>query len=265
MPELPEVETVRRTLADLIGSRIKDYVLYTPSILKKADFELENIKGKKLISLRRRGKFLIFDLGNEQLMVIHLGMSGRLFRSTPGRDKEKHLHFAFRIGEIEVRYVDARRFGGIRLISNETEYFARMGPEPLNTEVIAGLEQKLSKRKAPIKAALLDQGVVAGIGNIYADEILFAAGIDPRRPCVSLEQEELTRLQRAIPRVLEESIAKRGTTFRDYRDGDNNPGGFAACLAVYGRKGEPCPRCDTPIECVRITGRSTHFCPQCQK
>lgn len=265
MPELPEVETVRRTLIDLTGHVISDYVLYTPTILKREDFSLEEIKDRKLISLRRRGKFLIFDLGAQRLMIIHLGMSGRLYRSKAERDKEKHLHFAFTINNVEVRYVDPRRFGGIRLVTDEAGFFARMGPEPLDAEVLEGFCEKLGKRKSAIKGALLDQGVVAGLGNIYADEVLFAAGIDPRRPCNSLNAEELVSLQREIPRVLAESIEKRGTTFRDYRDGDNKPGEFAASLAVYGKKGELCPRCGTAIECTRLAGRSTHFCPQCQK
>lgn len=265
MPELPEVETVRRTLVDLTGQVIREYVLYTPSILKRADYNLDEITSRKLQDLRRRGKFLIFDLGPQRLMIIHLGMSGRLFRTSPGREKEKHLHFAFWIGEVEVRYVDPRRFGGIRLVTNEDEFFAHMGPEPLGKTEIPGLKEKLAKRKSPIKAALLDQGVVAGLGNIYADEVLYAAGVDPRKACACLTEQEVNRLEQAIPKVLEESITKRGTTFRDYRDGHNNPGGFAACLAVYGRKGEPCPRCGTPVECVRLAGRSTHFCPQCQK
>ncbi|MGE5453901.1 MAG: Fpg/Nei family DNA glycosylase, partial [Methylocystaceae bacterium] len=165
----------------------------------------------------------------------------------------------------EVRFIDPRRFGGVRLISHEDEFFARMGPEPLGNEVIAGFEQKLARRKSPIKSVLLDQTVVAGIGNIYADEILHQAGVDPRKTGAGLNPQEVARLQNAIPQVLEASIAKRGTTFRDYRDGEGNPGSFAACLAVYGRKGEACPRCGTPIECVRIAGRSTHFCPQCQQ
>jgi formamidopyrimidine-DNA glycosylase len=155
MPELPEVETVRRTLIDLQGGVISDYVLYMPSVLKRADFDLAEIKGKQLESLRRRGKFLLFDLGQGKLMVIHLGMSGRLFRSAPGQEKEKHLHFAFQIGGVQVRFVDPRRFGGIRLIADEAEFFAHMGPEPLGNEKIEGFEQKLSKRKSPIKAALL--------------------------------------------------------------------------------------------------------------
>ncbi|MGE5379935.1 MAG: bifunctional DNA-formamidopyrimidine glycosylase/DNA-(apurinic or apyrimidinic site) lyase [Methylocystaceae bacterium] len=264
MPELPEVETVRRTLIDLEGGIIRDYVLYTPSILKRADFSLEEIKGRKIKSLRRRGKFLLFDLGEQQLLVIHLGMSGRLFRVDPETEKEKHLHFAFQVGEVRIHYVDPRRFGGIRLINNEAEFFARMGPEPLGKSRIEGLEQKLAKRKSPIKTTLLDQSIVAGIGNIYADEILFAAGIDPRKPCADLNKQELKLLQQHIPRILEESIASRGTTFRDYRDGEGNPGDFAASLAVYGRTGEPCLRCGTPVESVRLGGRSTHYCPHCQ-
>lgn len=265
LPELPEVETIKRTLAAIQGQYIEEYWLYTPSALKRQDFLLSEIKGHQIEDVRRRGKFLILDLGKDRLLVVHLGMSGRFYRSVPKSPNEKHLHFKLLLtsGE-EIRYVDPRRFGGIRLIADENDFFRNLGPEPWDDDAPLKLAQKIKRKRSPIKSMLLDQSVIAGIGNIYADEILFRAGIDPRRSGMELTDEELVKLGQEMRLVLEDGIAKRGTTFRDYRDGNGQRGEFAASLAVYGRQGEPCYRCRTPIECVRIGGRSTHYCPQCQ-
>jgi formamidopyrimidine-DNA glycosylase len=207
----------------------------------------------------------VMEASPEHLLVAHMGMSGRFYRVPIGEPEEKHLHLAIELenGE-EIRYVDPRRFGGIRLIKNEAELFAHLGPEPWDDVLESHFRVTLGRRGCPVKAALLDQSVVAGIGNIYADEILYAARIAPDRPARYLSDVEVSRLVAETRRVLEAGIAMRGTTFRDYRDGIGRRGDFADHLSVYGRKGELCPRCRVPLHCIRIAGRSTHFCRVCQ-
>jgi formamidopyrimidine-DNA glycosylase len=163
-------------------------------------------------------------------------------------------------------YQDARRFGGIWFIKDYVQFFARMGPEPLSRQFSSAcLVQAFKGRKAPVKNLILDQHVVAGIGNIYADESLFAAGIRPDREAGTLAADEIDRLCRAIKKVLKNSIEQRGTTFRDYRDGYNQKGGFQNFLKVYGKKNQACPKCGQVLAVKRIGGRSSHFCESCQK
>ncbi|MEW5934769.1 MAG: bifunctional DNA-formamidopyrimidine glycosylase/DNA-(apurinic or apyrimidinic site) lyase, partial [Bacillota bacterium] len=206
----------------------------------------------------------------ELVLHVHLGMTGRLVFLPPGDPApDRHVHARFSFDRGELYYQDTRRFGYLELLPGSAlgdHPRLRLGPEPLDgsftTEVLRGM---LAGRRAPVKAVLLDQHIMAGIGNIYADEALHRAGVHPLRPAGDLGEREVETLRDALREVLEEAIAARGTTFSDYRDGEGRPGEFVSRLCVYGREGEACPRCGTPVARQRLGGRSTYFCPCCQK
>lgn len=273
MPELPEVETVRRSLEDrVVGQRIAEVRLLAPKFIRypRAGSFLETVTGRTIESFGRRGKYLIMSLSGGYRMVVHLMMAGRLLYCRPGEPLVKHTHVIFVLDNGDhLRYIDLRHFGGIHLVSPEGEGspagLTGLGPEPLSPEFTAEyLGHVLSKRATRIKALLLDQSVIAGIGNIYADECLFRAGIHPERPARSLTSEEVARLHQAIVDILTHAIENRGTTFSTYVDGDGRRGNYAELLQVYQREGEPCPRCGQPLHRIRVGGRSSHFCPCCQ-
>jgi formamidopyrimidine-DNA glycosylase len=288
MPELPEVETIRRGLAPrLVGRTVKGFVFGDPKILKCDASELaERLTGSKVEALERRGKYLVFDLGRHYL-IVHLGMSGRLtLRSLDGDsplprppgasepvaglpDKHTHLAILFDNG-YSLLFRDPRKFGRVVLLPHETErlvsYFSRLGVEPLSEDYrLEVFLKSLGRRIAPVKALLLDQRTVAGVGNIYADEALFEAGVHPARRARNLRRYEKVRLFEALPKVLEKGIRFGGTSLRDYVDSAGEAGSFQGELAVYGRDGEPCRRCGSVIRRIVVRGRGTHFCPTCQK
>ena len=258
MPELPEVETIVRALRPHIEGRLLESTeAYDPALLP-------GIKSLSLPAqvrrLSRRGKYILIELGKGTL-VVHLRMSGRLVWCKSGVP-EGRMRLALRFPHGSVYLVDRRRLATVEFV----ERFEKpLGPEPFGD--LSWLSCELAKSRMPIKAWLLDQRKIAGIGNIYAAEILFRAGIDPRRPARALAEEEVQRLIKAIPEVLKEAISGRGTTLADaeYRVPTGEPGAFQVKLAVYGREGEPCYACGTPIRRVKIAGRSTYFCPQCQR
>lgn len=267
MPELPEVETIRKGLEPLVGQRVAGLTQLHPGIVKLREFDAGEIIGKPVLGVYRRGKYLVLVFGECRYMVVHMGMSGRLYWSTPGSEPAKHTHFILKTeaGQ-QLRYEDPRRFGGIWFVRDTEKFFHLLGPEPLGPNfTLEEMYRGLEKRRAPVKSLLLDQSFVAGIGNIYADEILFAAQIHPARPAGSLLKKEVKRLFKAIREVLTRAIEHRGTTFRDYRDGDNHPGRFQDCLSVYSRDGKPCPRCGQLIKKIVVGGRGTHYCPGCQR
>ncbi|MEW8978132.1 MAG: bifunctional DNA-formamidopyrimidine glycosylase/DNA-(apurinic or apyrimidinic site) lyase [Symbiobacterium sp.] len=272
MPELPEVETVRRTLyPHVVGREIRRVEILTPRQIYYPDpdtFKAE-LEGARFTDIERRGKYLLFRLG-PALLVAHLRMSGHLYISAPERPREKHLHVVFHLDDgSELRYADQRKFGGFHLVGPDGRGLPpglmHLGPEPLSDEfTVERLAAALSGRRTPVKAALLNQELVAGLGNIYADEALFCARIHPARPAGSLTAAEVERLHGCIRRVLERAVAKRGTTFSLYRDGEGNEGDMYDELQVFDRAGQPCPVCGTPIEKVTVAQRGTHFCPRCQ-
>lgn len=287
MPELPEVETVRRTLAGALpGKRIAGVEVLDPKSvepLSPGDFG-RTIRGRVLTGIGRRGKYLLLFMSPPLLMTVHLRMTGALVHADPAQPSRNHLRLLFHLDDgTQLRFHDQRRFGRVRLVETEgageaweakVEYGAvpgkgfppALGPEPFSpafTEVYLG--QSLRERRASIKAILLDQRLVAGLGNIYADECLFRAGVHPARPASGLSREEVKRLHAAIRDVLEEAIRYRGTTFSSYVDGRGMPGRYAERLRVYRRDGQPCPECGTPVERMRIGGRNTRFCPRCQR
>lgn len=274
MPELPEVETIRRTLQELvIGKTIQQVTVYWPKIVKKPE-EVDQFKdalvGETITNINRRGKFLIIQTNNFSL-VSHLRMEGKygLFKNIEPFDKHTHVLFHFTDGT-ELRYRDVRKFGTMHLFLKGEENnhlpLAQLGPEPFSKEFTKQyLRDKLQKTERKIKPALLDQTVVTGLGNIYVDEALYRARIHPERKANTLSSREISLLHREIIDTLSEAVEKGGSTIRSYVNSQGQIGMFQLQLLAYGRKGEECGRCGTPIEKIITGGRGTHFCPRCQK
>ena len=275
MPELPEVETVRRSLLPVVlNQRIERVDVNYERILQNIsaqDFR-GLITGSQFLNLTRRGKYLIFSLENDWELVAHLRMTGRLiFVSDPCLPLAKHTSVVFNFGsQGALRFEDVRKFATIDLVPSGNYEQIRglytLGVEPLSSEFsLAAFQDLLQDRNTKIKGLLLDQTKIAGLGNIYADESLFMAGIHPERPASSLEDQEQQRLYQAIREVLTLAIENQGTTFRDYRTGYGLEGSFQNKLLIYGKKGEECPRCGAKFEHKKVAGRTSHFCPSCQR
>jgi len=280
MPELPEVETVRRGLAPhLVGARLVKVVqnrldLRFPLPARFA----ERLTGAVALTMNRRAKYLLAPLDTGETWVTHLGMTGRftIGDQTPGRfhnqagGVEKHTHLVIDTdGGRAISFNDARRFGYMDLIPtavlDQHPWFRGLGPEPLGEDFDAGaLAAAIKGRKQSIKATLLDQRVVAGLGNIYVSEALFRARIDPRRPAGDLKPKATKALVSAVKAVLAEAVEAGGSTLRDYRSAEGELGYFQHRFRVYGREGEPCPGCKGTIERIVQGGRSTFFCGACQ-
>ncbi|MGI5920742.1 MAG: bifunctional DNA-formamidopyrimidine glycosylase/DNA-(apurinic or apyrimidinic site) lyase [Syntrophomonadaceae bacterium] len=268
MPELPEVETIRRSLAPSVGSRITGIDVFKPEVIRRQDYPAADIYGEPLDDVGRRGKFLLLVLGNRHWLIIHLGMSGRLYMAEEEEELvAPHIHVVIHWdNDKKFVYQDPRRFGGLWFVKDIGHFFDHMGVEPLSRQFTAAYLSQITKnRRVAIKNLLLNQNLIAGIGNIYADESLFAAGIRPDRAAGSLTSAEVKRLNRAIKKVLRNSIAQRGTSFRDYRDGYNQKGNFQKLLKVYGRTNLPCTKCGRTLTVIRLGGRSSHFCDHCQR
>ncbi|HSY65794.1 MAG TPA: bifunctional DNA-formamidopyrimidine glycosylase/DNA-(apurinic or apyrimidinic site) lyase [Terriglobales bacterium] len=289
MPELPEVETIARGLASRVTGDVIESVWLgpKPEPLKSAAHEIvTTLESKRIASVRRVGKHIVFDLENggrasspvrrksgrksskpEQTAlpiaqwIVHLGMTGRMLVCKSEEAIEKHTHAVARLASgRELRFVDPRRFGRLSVAQG----FAAAGSEPLDVSLDRFVEL-FRGRKTPIKSALLNQKLLSGVGNIYADESLFRAGIRPRRRASSLTRKELSRLYAAIQEVLKEAILAGGSSISNYVDADGEEGFFQLQHRVYGRKNEPCLVCKTPIKRIVIGGRSSHYCPKCQK
>ena len=268
MPELPEVETVRRELEPwLLGRTIVSARRFdAPAGPKYA--RLERAKGKRILAVRRRGKFLLLPLTNDEELVIHLGMTGALTAVRP----QKHVRVLVSLSGASPRtlyFVDPRRFGRL-LVVPAGQYHTlptlfRMGPEPLDSTLSADGFHAALKSKMSIKAHLLSQRPVAGLGNIYVDEALWRARINPTRPSCSLTRRKTRELLAAVRHVLRASIAARGTTLHDFRTVGGRSGGYLDKLVVYGRTAEPCARCGRPIARIVVAGRGTHWCKRCQR
>jgi len=264
MPELPEVETFVRGLAPAVGRTIVSANVLDARLAVSA----EDLTGAKIAGIRRRGKYIGIDLGDGRSLVIHLRMSGRL-RLECRECETKYARMILRLDDgTSIYFIDPRRLGTVALVEGELKL--PLGVEPLEPAFTTAVLSKLtSQSRAPIKQLLLDQRKVAGIGNIYAAESLWRARIDPRRPANALSKAEVGRLHKAIVGVLGEAIAQLGTTLgtsvSDYRPTATEGGSFQNHLAVYGREGEPCERCGEGIERVIQAGRSTCFCPACQR
>ncbi len=274
MPELPEVETIRRSLEDkLIGKTLTGVKVLLDKMVKgisPEDFDAE-LRGKKITGISRRGKYLIIYLTGGITVVIHLRMTGQLLYCPAGQDTIKHTHIVFQLNDKgQLRFVDQRQFGRVHLVQakelDNLSGLKNLGIEPLSECFTREFFRKeLKKKHTKIKPLLLDQTFLAGVGNIYADEALFRAKVNPERVAAGLSPREAANLYLAIKKVLLEGISNKGTSIRDYLDGEGNPGSNQDNLKVYGRAGEPCIKCRKPIERKVIGGRSSHFCPKCQK
>jgi formamidopyrimidine-DNA glycosylase len=276
VPELPEVETVRRglnqkTLNCLIegGEVLRDRTLAYP--LSHGDFAAW-LTNTSIQQWQRRGKYLLAQLDSGGWLGVHLRMTGQLFWVRQDEALSKHTRLrVFCAGGQELRFVDSRTFGQVWVVppgvARETIItgLTRLGPEPFDSEFSPDyLQQKIRRTQRTIKAALLDQALVAGLGNIYADEVCFASGVRPDAIASRLTPEQVQRLHGEIRRILTEAIAHGGTTFSDFLDLLGVPGNYGDRAKVYGRTGQPCRTCGSAIERIKITGRSTHFCPRCQ-
>jgi formamidopyrimidine-DNA glycosylase len=280
MPELPEVETIARGLAARVTGDVIESVWLgsKPEPLKSTAAEIaRTLESSRIAGVRRVGKHIVFDLESGRVAtsrarktrapglksaqwIVHLGMTGSMLVSSPENEIAKHTHLIAKLASgRELRFVDPRRFGRLSVAHG----FEAAGSEPLEVELdrFVGL---FRGRKTPIKSALLNQKLLSGVGNIYADESLFRAGIRPRRRAASLSHENLRRLYLAVQEVLKEVIALGGSSVSDYVDADGEEGSFQLQHRVYGREGEPCLVCKTPIKRVLIAGRSSHYCPKCQ-
>ncbi|MEI6287116.1 MAG: DNA-formamidopyrimidine glycosylase [Bacillota bacterium] len=273
MPELPEVETIRRMLEPkIVGRTISVCAVYLERMIKSptATEFIERVTGAKIIALNRRGKFLLLNISTG-LIVIHLRMTGRLVLRDIGEAADKYRRVEFVLdNETALTYADTRTLGTLHYFAGENAVsigcLRTMGPEPLSSQFTeAKLQQALSASARTIKALLLDQSVIGGLGNIYVDEALFVAEIKPTRSGKSLNVDEITALYVAINSTIAKAIANCGTSFRDYVDGAGNKGHNQDELLVYGRKNQQCVHCDSPILYGRVAGRGTHWCEQCQK
>ncbi len=285
MPELPEVETLRRDLAArILNKKITKTTVRLPKMVRGSTEQLqETLQGNHILAINRVGKLLQLSLHESPLiLLIHLKMTGQLLYNDqqtliagghpfpaftePLPNKWTHIELSF-ADQSHLYFNDLRQFGYWQLVSREeqTAINERYGIEPLTPGFTwQAFSDRMSTKRGVLKAVLLDQNFISGLGNIYADEVCFASGVLPTRRVESLTQEELQKIFFHCTHILQKAVENRGTSFRDYRDSQGKEGGYAKFLAVYGRAKEPCLICGTPIEKIKLAGRGTHFCPVCQ-
>ncbi|MEI7930253.1 MAG: bifunctional DNA-formamidopyrimidine glycosylase/DNA-(apurinic or apyrimidinic site) lyase [Actinomycetes bacterium] len=271
MPELPEVETVRRGLAEnIIGKKFKEIeVLHSRATSPKSIAPLKSLKGARIKSVNRRGKFLWFELDRPEVLVGHLGMSGQFLIQPKAALDERHLRARFNLGRNDLRFIDQRTFGWVGVeerINNRPTCVQHIAADPFDPEF--NLQETISrflKKKTEIKRALLDQGVMSGVGNIYADEALWRSKMHPETRTEKLDTKRISQLISSATEVMSEALAVGGTSFDDlYINVNGESGYFERSLAVYGQEGEGCPRCGREIRRITFANRSSHFCPKCQ-
>jgi formamidopyrimidine-DNA glycosylase len=277
MPELPEVESLRQILQrSVVGRTIVGTRIGRLPLRRKATGNFgPRIRGRRIEKIGRRAKYLILDLDGDDVILVHLGMSGSLTRRDSDFDSSefdrRHDHVEFQLDNgTRLVFNDPRRFGIVRLVARAALPTLRemkgLGPEPFSDEFNADyLANQARGRKVAIKNLIMDQRIVAGVGNIYASEVLYRAGVRPTRRAGRLKRAETERVARFIPIILRDAIDGRGTTFRNYRDSEGRPGTFADRLRVYGREGEKCYRCSAVIKNVVVGQRASFYCPTCQK
>jgi len=274
LPELPEVETIRRTLEPLIkGKTIEQINILYPGIIKEPDdtkaFEHRLLK-QTFQKIDRLGKFLLFYL-DDDILISHLRMEGKYGIYGKGDAIEKHTHVIFSLDDGgELRYKDVRKFGTMHIKSFDAAFntapLNKLGLEPFSEQFTSHyLYEKLKKTNRKIKAALLDQSIVTGLGNIYVDEVLFYSQVHPERIASSINEKQCEEIHRNIIKVLNDAIEVGGSSIRSYLNSLGDIGLFQLQIAVYGKEGEPCPRCQDEIAKIKVGGRGTHFCPSCQK
>jgi len=274
MPELPEVETIARSLAPrLKGRTIAGIDLLFPPLLRRGGRKgLEAVYGRGVLGVRRRGKMLLVEIEGGRTLVFHLKMTGQFLFAGEGTPRDKHTRLVIRFadGRDELRFRDVRKFGFLLCVEGDPMAscgeLACLGPEPLEVD-LSKFRAVLKGRRGRTKSLLLDQTRIAGVGNIYADETLFEARIHPEAAASSLRAGAVERLYHSMRKILASAVEAGGSTLTDegYRDADGNPGDFQFAHKVYDRKGEPCFVCGMPIKVKRVGGRSSHFCPECQR
>jgi formamidopyrimidine-DNA glycosylase len=291
MPELPEVETIRSDLKlEILNKKIEKIEILDEKVIgKDSKKSYYNLKNLKIVEIDRQGKLLAFLLSNNKYLLVHLKMTGQLVlksnkdivaggHSFSTKDKSraigntlpnKHTRFIVYFSHNKILFFnDIRRFGYVKLV-NKDEWLRikkLYGPEPLKKEFnLSKFQNILAKRKTSIKAVLLNQRLISGLGNIYVDESLFLANIDPRKKAMSLSKQESEKLFRAIIKIIKEAIKYRGTTFSDYVDSKGRVGNFSSRLKVFGRQGQHCYKCNNIIKKIKVAGRGTHICDNCQK
>ncbi len=288
MPELPEVETIRRDLKDkILNLQIKEILILDNRSLKGESVKKfkEDLEGSRFIDIERRGKLLIFKLSKkDKFLLVHLKMTGQLIYKNKkqiiagGHSEKKddfnlpnnHTRVIFKFSkDKELYFNDLRIFGYLKIVNEKQKdniVDNNFGFEPLGADfTLENFKQILKNRKISIKALLLNQKLIAGIGNIYADETLFLSGVRPARRVDTLKEEEIKKLFLSIKKILKQAIEKRGTTFNNYVDSSGNKGNFIKYLKVYGRQGQKCKKCGSEIKKIKHAGRGTHYCPDCQK
>lgn len=269
MPELPEVETIARTLApDVLGREILGVVAQDATALQPGPRAFASlVTGRRIQAVKRRGKLLLLELDKDAVIAIHLRMTGRVMAYGPGQQPERPRAVLELSGGVRLSFADVRRFGSMHAFAAggiaSWPFYAGLGPEPLEMTA-AEFRQRLGQGRARIKALLLDQGVVAGIGNIYADESLFRAGIRPDAPVCGISEKRRDALFAAVQAVLTLAVAENGSSIRDYRDAHGDAGAFQNHFRAYGRGGQPCLTCGETMRVMRVAGRSSTFCPRCQ-
>jgi len=272
VPELPEVETVRRQLRPLVVGRRIVVARFMPQASRLALWPPDAgalaraLEGRRIEDVGRRGKYLLFPLDDGRTWVVHLRMTGSLVHRREGCEG-RFLRASFLLDDgAALCYHDQRKLGCMWLVDDPARVVGGLGPDPLDPSLTPReLHRRLQGRRAAVKAILLDQAVLSGVGNIYADEALFEAGIHPRRPAASLSPGEAGRLLEALRAVLRWALGHGGTTFQAFVDATGAPGSHQEHVRVFRRQGRPCPHCGAPIARTRVAGRSTYFCPRCQR
>ncbi len=273
MPELPEIEVLKRSLEPrLAGRRVLEVRVHSPALREALDRKsLRGLAGRRIERLGRRSKYLLVQFEGGTTLVIHLGMSGRLTLAPEKVAREAHEHLSFRLdGEERLRLRDPRRFG-LAFVAptaslDRDRHFRHLGAEPLAPAVTGPQLAALARgRRGPVKSFLMDGRLLVGVGNIYATEALYRAGIHPARSVARIALERWERLAGAVVEILERAIAEGGTTLNDFTDGAGREGEYQGSLAVYGRSGEACPVCGTPVRRLVQAGRSSFYCPRCQR
>lgn len=272
MPELPEVETVTRILKpNVVGLTIKEVKVYRPkTIIGDADKFISSLKGETFLDITRIGKFIIFHLSNDKVIISHLRMEGKYYKYKEAEPDSNYARvvFIFTNGE-KLCYDDSRCFG-IMILSNENDYkkqkeIAKLGPEPFDIKDVTPLLKACKNKNLPIKTALLDQTLMTGLGNIYVDETLFKSNIHPLTPAKNIKKDELEKIVKNAQDILLEAIKLGGSTIKSYHPGKDIDGMFQNNIQVYGKKDESCPKCGATLRFIKVNGRGTTFCPNCQK
>ncbi len=269
MPELPEVQTIVNDLRNkIVGKKIMTAKIITRSVWRDGRLPRVGLRSATISGIERKGKNILISLSGGRTLIIHLKMTGKLTLDRSDTKVAKHTHFIMELNDGEIRFNDIRRFGYLHLVKTsklpDLDYLAKIGPDPYQLGVDDFLAAIKSKNRM-IKALLLDQTVISGLGNIYTDEALFRAGISPKLNCRAISVARLGKLHSVIIEILDEAIQARGSSISDYVDADGVQGGYQNSHRVYGRESQPCVNCRRKIRREKIGGRSAHYCPRCQR